>query len=63
MDQILFLSYSFVVPATKQKVMSKGPNLIELEGNDDPQAEGEPEGSVAEEEELAPSLARVRSEP
>ncbi|KAB1217344.1 adenylate kinase [Morella rubra] len=52
-----------VINSHASKAMTKGPNLIELVGHDDPQAEGEPEGSVAEEEELAPALARVSSEP
>lgn len=38
-------------------------NLVELVRDDNSQAESEPKGSVGEEEELAPSLARVRREP
>ena len=38
-------------------------NLVELEGDNDSEAESEPEGSVEKEEELPPSLAWIRSQP
>jgi hypothetical protein len=47
----------------KEDDRRKSPNLVEPERHDDSQAESEPKGSVAEEEQLAPSLARVRREP
>lgn len=39
------------------------PYLVELVRHDDSQAESEPERSVTKEEQLPPSLARIRSQP
>ena len=38
-------------------------HLVELEGDDDAEAEREPEGRVEQEEGLAPTLATVRQQP
>ena len=38
-------------------------NLVELVGYDDPEAQCQDDGGVEKEEDLAPSLARIRGEP
>lgn len=57
--QIKFTKKNYVSKAK----LKKKKNLVELVGNNDSETEGEPKRCVAKEEELGPSLARIRGQP